>query len=177
MKFHITKHAREKLEERNIPDPSKVILRKLGPRLRKLVRASCQQHGYQVMKTIYFVSTVTGYDCVYVCAQKGINRCYLITAFKYLLPKSNQNRMKLETLSPDYFEKLGFTIYGSNTLGEDKTAHRAELERNNYKIIVDTYRDVYLINSEGVKIKVDCVESMHLDNLIKFIDADQEKDW
>lgn len=76
--------------------------------------------------------------------------------------------MNLEQLPPRDFEKRGFKVYGTDELGTDKTQHRAELIIGNYKIIVDTYREVYLSNSTGATIQADCKTSMDLDNLIQF---------
>ena len=78
MKFDITIHAKERMEERNISHPNIVPLKAVGKNKKKKVRKACIIKGYNSLEYVYFSH---GWN-IYVCKQIDIAHYLLITTFK-----------------------------------------------------------------------------------------------
>lgn len=90
MKIIITKHAQQRLEERDIPNPNLLSLKHASRRVRKNIRASCRKEGCDTRKAVYFMSNKMQFfdnkfiEMVYVCkVTENIGEFVLITALKY----------------------------------------------------------------------------------------------
>mgnify|MGYP003502215288 CR=1 FL=1 len=78
MVFKITKHAKERMLERNIKPPtSSMVLKCAGKKLKKRIRERCVRKGVESGK-IYWVKND---GTVYVCAQEDVGVYCVITAF------------------------------------------------------------------------------------------------
>ena len=76
--FHLTDHAKERLEERNIPKPTNDTVTPLSKGgLRKICK-----HGLlkSEINKKYFLSFCN--HCLYVCEKRGIDNFLVITAYR-----------------------------------------------------------------------------------------------
>ena len=82
MVFEISKHAHDRMRERDIPDPHKVSLRVAKKKAKKLIVKQCKKHGYD---NSYLYMRTNDRDLssriVYVCKVIGLRHYKVITAF------------------------------------------------------------------------------------------------
>lgn len=83
--FKLTKHAKQRLSERNIKPPKGTILYPVGKKTRRRIRESCECHGCNTVDYIYFMTRGGKIEdlFIYVCKQLDAGVFLLITAFKY----------------------------------------------------------------------------------------------
>lgn len=86
MPFELTRHAKQRLEERGILDPNMARMKAVSKKMRGRIRAACKGKGYDPTRYVYFLS---GSRTVYVAVCKDVDRYILITAFELELENDN----------------------------------------------------------------------------------------
>jgi hypothetical protein len=77
--YTISDHARERMEQRNIPPPDLLHLRPAGRAKRKRIRAQCAANGVKA-EHVY----MTNDKYVFVCIASDVGCYIVVTAFEFL---------------------------------------------------------------------------------------------